>query len=122
MSTTTATLDQVISTLTGYRYAYTDEHALHRGIDAALTVAGIQFVPEVNLSSRDRIDYVAGTVGIEVKVKGSTAALRRQLTRYATHPTIQQLLVVTTLRRHRELPTSISGIPVTVLVVGGGLS
>jgi hypothetical protein len=115
-------ISRIIAALRGHAYLYTDEHALHRAIDEALTEAEIPFAPEVNLSARDRIDYLAGDIGIEVKVKGNVDTLRRQLTRYALHPTIREFLVVTTVRAHRQLPEFILGRRVTVLVVGGGLS
>lgn len=118
------TVDQLLGAITAVlstsRYFYTNEVDLHRHIDKTLTRVGIPFEGEVRLSPRDRIDYMVGPLGVEVKVAGKTEPLRRQLARYAEHDQVEALLVVTTQRRHRiELPTHIGGKTLSVLVVGG---
>lgn len=110
----------VITALRAHRFNYTDEHDLHRGIDAALTAADVEYATEVRLSARDRIDYVIGRLGVEVKVKGTTDALRRQVTRYTEHDAIDEVLVITTLRRHaHQLPALINGKNVWTIHLGG---
>jgi hypothetical protein len=101
------------------RYNYVDEVGLHVGIEAALRAAGYDPQPEVRLTPHDRIDFLVGRVGVEVKIKGTRDALHRQLLRYAASPHVDELLAVTTVRAHRGLPGRIGGKPVTLLVVGG---
>lgn len=114
-----STVEQITSALAAGTFTYVDEVDFHRGIDTALTAAGIDFTPEVRLNSRDRIDYLIGTVGVEVKIKGTTDALRRQITRYADSPLVDELLVITTRPRHMDLHRKVlAGKPVTVLAIG----
>jgi len=91
------------------------EDNLQQSMAAAFTRAGLAFEREVALSAADRIDFVLGEIGIEVKVDGSAPALIRQLQRYAQHGRLRALLVVTTRARLMQLPAELSGKPVHVL-------
>lgn len=102
---------------TGYRYARETE--LQQGIEKRLRGADYDVRTEVRLSGRDRIDFLVSEVGIEVKVRGSRDALVRQLIRYAAHPQIAELLVVTTRVHHHGIPTVLGGKPVQLLQIGG---
>jgi hypothetical protein len=101
------------------RYVYAQETELHLGLEAAMRAAGFEPVPEVKLNRRDRIDFLIGRVGVEVKIKGTRDALHRQVLRYAESPLVDELLVITTVRAHRGLPAEIGGKPLSVLVIGG---
>jgi hypothetical protein len=101
------------------RYTYAQETELHLGLEAAMRAAGFEPVPEVKLNGRDRIDFLIGRVGIEVKIKGTRDALHRQVMRYAESPLVDELLVITTVRAHRGLPAEIGGKPLSLLVIGG---
>ena len=62
----------------------TTELAAQRGIREALERDGLEVSCEVPLSRRDRIDLLAGPVGIEVKIRGGARReILRQLERYA---------------------------------------
>jgi hypothetical protein len=104
--------------LTKFRFAVTDEDAMQRGISLALDREGVKHQREVRRGS-DRIDFVVGRVGIECKVDGSTSALTRQLFRYSEWAELDELLVVTSLDRHRSVPSEINGKPVTVHLARG---
>jgi hypothetical protein len=101
------------------RYHYRDEDRLHAGIEQVLADGGVNATAEARLSGRDRIDFLAGPVGIEVKIAGSAADVTRQLRRYATHPEIGALVLVTTRARHRALPRQIGGKPLRVVFLSG---
>lgn len=90
------------------------EGDLQDSIARVLTGCGIDFDREVRLNSADVIDFVVGTTGIEVKIKGSLPALTRQLHRYAQHDRIQSLVVVTNRARLRSVPDVLNGKPVAV--------
>ena len=64
-------------------------------IARALARAGIEAEREVALDGASRIDFLAGVVGVEVKVKGQRRAIWRQLDRYAAHPRIGALVLAT---------------------------
>jgi len=106
-------LDQVSSAIRGHRFRYSDEEDLQEGIAAVLTAAGLDVQREVILDERDRIDLLVGSVGIEVKVAGSAEDALRQLVRYAQHPEIEQLVLVTS--QYQRLPKVAGGKPLTTI-------
>lgn len=87
--------ERVVQALGSYRFNFTKESELQDGIEAVLERESVKAKREVRLSPRDRIDFLAGTVGIEVKTAGSSANLLRQLARYAEHEAVRSLVVVT---------------------------
>lgn len=105
-------MDAVSRVLRGHRYVYASEGELQQQLADVLAGAGVPVAREVRLTPRDRIDLLAGDVGIEVKVKGARVPLR-QLQRYAAHPRVAGLLLVTT--RAAELPPTIGGKPAGVV-------
>lgn len=72
-------LEELINLTIGHRFNYTDEAELQAGIATMLNDAGVSFIREVTLSRQDRIDFLIGDIGIEVKVGGSLAAVTRQV-------------------------------------------
>jgi hypothetical protein len=110
---------QIATLISRTRFRYHDEHVLQAGIAQVLAAAGIAAVAEVRLTDRDRIDFLATPVGIEVKVAGTPAAVERQLRRYAASPQIEALILVTNRARHRSVPREIGGKPVRVVFLSG---
>jgi hypothetical protein len=84
------------------------EYDLHALVSAALLRAGIDAVHEYRLAPRCRIDFLCGTIGIEVK-KGrpDRRALLAQLSRYLGHDALTGIIVVT--QRAVALPPHIAG-------------
>lgn len=107
--------------LNRWRFTDTDEHALQAGIDQALREAG--YVPrrEVILSPRDRIDFMIGHLGIEVKVAGTAATVIRQLRRYAAHPDIDSLMLVTTRVQLSALGGCSLSVPLRIVTIMRGI-
>jgi hypothetical protein len=112
-------LAAVLTVLKRHRYCYQDEHQLQEGLAQALTLGGLPAEREVRLSARSRLDIRTGRVGIEVKVAGTADAALRQLRRYAEHPDLDALVLVTTRAAHRALPDQIGGKPLAVFYQGG---
>lgn len=103
------------------RLRYANEDELQEGLAAALTAAGARVEREVRLTSRDRIDLLVGTIGIEVKIAGDARRVERQLERYAASDRVTDLILVTNRARHTP-PGMIDGKPVTrILLLGAGL-
>lgn len=112
------------------RFTYSTETDLQLAIDALLrheqTLGHpvIAYDREHRLDPHNRIDFIvtmrAGTdqphthVGIEIKIGGALAAVQRQLTRYASFPSIDELLLVTNRATHHGIPTEIDGKPVVL--------
>lgn len=113
------TPDLIEAAVRGGRYCYSQETELHLGLEAALRGAGLDPRPEARLNGRDRIDFLVGRVGVEVKIAGSRDAVHRQVLRYAASPVIDELVVITTVADHRGLPTTIAGKPLSVVLIGG---
>lgn len=112
----------VRTALNGLRFRYRHELDLHAGLAQAFERAGIDYEREVRVAG-GFIDFlIAGQLGVEVKIKGSTAALGRQLARYAAEDRITELLVLTTRPQHRyvTLESSLArvGKPITVHTLG----
>lgn len=113
----------VVAALASVALTYTDEVSLHEDMSRVMSAAGIGHAREVRLTARDRIDFLtADGVGIEVKVAGSLAAVTRQMTRYAAHPGVHELVLVTTKAAHHAIPRTLGGVPVALhSLIGQGL-
>jgi hypothetical protein len=107
-------MDEILSALSTLRIpVMPEERALHRLIADALAQADVAATHEAMIAPRCRIDFLAGSIGIEVKRgKQSAAALRRQAARYLDSPALEALILVTT--DGVRLPARIGGKPVVV--------
>lgn len=76
---------------------------------------------EVVLGPKDRIDFLLGGIGIEVKTDGSLTAIMRQLHGYAQYDAVRSLILVTNRARHRPCPGRMNGKMVTVVFIGGAV-
>ena len=109
----------VIAALSGKRYTYNAEIRLHAGLPAPLDDRDIAYERELHVTG-GRIDFVVGSVGVEVKIKGSVDALRRQIERYSEDDRFAEFLVVTTKPIHRAVNgVTANGKRVRVLTIGG---
>lgn len=115
-------VDQVLDVLRSRRFCHTNENELQEGIFAAFQAAGLNAWREVQLSGRDRIDFLVDRIGIEVKVAGSASKALRQLERYALSDQIDELVLVTDRIQAGAQPATINGKPLRVLHLLGGLS
>lgn len=107
----------LVATIRARSYDITSEAALQDGIARALEQAEIAFDRETVLSPRDRVDFLVGDTGVEVKIGGGQTALIRQLHRYAQSPQIGQLLVVSTDPSLFPLPATLGGVDVLTLLL-----
>ena len=115
----TAQVSQITAAISANRYRYSQETRLHDAIEQVLADSEIAAVREARLTSAERIDFLAGRVGIEVKIAGRAPDVLRQLRRYAASPDIDGLVLVTTRARHRGMPREIGGKPVRVVWLSG---
>lgn len=103
-------------------FSSANEGDLQAGIAEVLRGASIPFEREAVLGDGDRIDFLCGRLGIEVKVDGSISEVTRQLWRYAQHPEISVLMLVTVRAKHIGLPREINGKPIRIVVLLRGLA
>lgn len=112
------TARQVRDALARYRMPVSVERELQDAVERALRAEKLEFKREVTRGA-DRIDFVVGSVGVELKVKGSAGDVLRQLERYALWTDLTELLLVTTKGAHRALPSVVGGKPLTIHVPRG---
>ncbi len=118
-------LDQaeaICTLLRSYRFACTREAELQDAIERVLVDAGYPVVREKRLSRKDRPDFYVEGVAIEVKVDGSLTEVVRQLFRYADHPAVQALVLVTPRSSHTRVPSTICGKPTRLVHIIGALA
>lgn len=109
--------EAILARLRQFQFFYSTETDLQDAVEDALLGVNIACEREVRFNASDRIDVLAGDVGIEVKIKGSPASVLRQMRRYAELEGISELILVTTKHHHR-LPAKLNGKVVHRLVVG----
>lgn len=115
------TSPDLISTLSRLRFRFTTEKDLQDGFEKVFWENGIPFQREFSISERDRLDFLVDGIALEVKIKGSLPDLVRQISRYARHDDIREILVVGTPRWIPRVPEAIEGKPVYGLRLVGSL-
>lgn len=107
-------IDRIMQAILRLHFNYADEIGLQEGIEQALARANIENRREVVLAPRDRIDFMVGRIGIEVKVAGNADRALFQLERYANSGEIDGLLLITT-RSWAAFPDCVGGKPLEVI-------
>ena len=105
----------IASTLDHHHFRFSNEYELHAGVAQVLTSMGLEFHKEVLLAPKNRIDFLVGRIGIEIKIDMSLAGVTRQLWRYADSDQIEAIILVTTRHAHRALPLEMKGKPIFVV-------
>ncbi len=110
--------EAIANVLRGASLRFGSEKILQAGIEDALTKAGFPVRREVILAPKDRIDFLVGGVGIEVKIGGTLNDAIRQLHRYAASDKVSELLLVTSRLLLARVPSELDGKPVYAVYVG----
>lgn len=87
------------------RFTLATEKDVQAEIDQVLRSTVPNHRREVVLDDKNEIDFMVGSVGIEVKIKGNKSAIFKQLQRYCEFDEITDLIFVT---------SKTVGIPVTI--------
>lgn len=113
----TQDIRQILDALGSLRIApQPEEFEIHTAIAHALKQAGIEYNHEYRLAPGQRIDFMCGRIGIEVKKNRPVAAqLRIQLTRYLQSSALDAVIVV--LQKPCVLPKYLCGKPLYVLAL-----
>lgn len=116
-------LDILSRTLRSHRFTFPSEYVLQEGIARVLLDAGIPHEREHGLG-RDRVDFFLdfqpeGGIALEVKIDGSLSSVTRQLHRYAQHPDVRAIVLVTTRAMHDRMPPEMGGKPLLVIHLEG---
>jgi len=115
--------EDICRALYNTQYHYHSEKELQHGVGQVLSGLGLVFKPEYSLAPRDRIDFLIideSSIGIECKSddsKGGTslASVTRQLMRYVQSPLVSELILLTTMSKHKNLPNSMNGKPLYIV-------
>lgn len=109
---------RVVETIKRARVDLSDEKRTQRDIAEVLEAHQIPHEREVKLSKKDIVDFMVGTVAVEVKLKTGTSKMDiyRQLQRYAESPKVSALILVTNLSM--GLPETINGKPAYFISLG----
>ena len=107
------TAEQVLLALSAIRAPQAqDEYDLHGLVAAALQQADIAFRHEAPLAPRCRIDFLCGTVGIEIKRgRPDRVPVEKQLRRYAETGQVTALVLLSE-KTLPSLPGFVAGVPV----------
>jgi hypothetical protein len=116
------TVARIMEVLASRSFRFVTEDDLQRGLAEAFTADGIPFEREVPLTKRDRIDFVTGQIGVEVKIGGALSALTEQLLRYSKSDRVKELVLVTSHLRLGNLPLEIGGKRLTIVTLSRGFA
>ena len=109
-----------ITNVLGTRLDLSCEHSLQKNIQDIWDRYEIHYDREVQLSARDRIDFICSpSIGVEVKLRCPVKTIYRQLCRYAESPHVEALLLITA--KTVKMPGLINGKPVFVFPVARGM-
>lgn len=112
-------IDRLTTGLPQCRFSLVNERALQEGLAAYFDGEGIEYIREVPVTKLDRLDFLIGNVGVEVKIDSSPSEVTRQLHRYAECPRVAEILLITSRARHAAVPRELRGKPVRVIVLSG---
>jgi hypothetical protein len=112
-----STVETILSILKGHRLPLQNEKELQAKIKYILMNSPLIVDPEHRLDPENIIDFlINGSVGIEVKIKGSKKQIYRQCERYAYFSTIQSIVLIT--NKSVGFPQDINGKPCFVVNLG----
>jgi len=86
--------ERLISLIGSARLDLSTEGAVQRGMARLFEEERVAYEAEVVLAPSDRIDFLIGRVGVEVKIGHPRRAILRQLERYAKSDRVDTLLLV----------------------------
>lgn len=113
--------ERIVEILSSARFHVSDEGELHQAVAGLLRAGGIEAEHEVKIGPRERIDFLAGDVGMEIKVGGTHSHIAAQLSRYAECSRVRVLLLLTPRMRYLPLDgLALHGKRVRVVKLSGG--
>lgn len=95
----------------------TNEKNLQAEIAGRLQTHNIEFQKEVPVNG-GIIDFLCGSIGIEVKIKGTKRGIYRQCAAYTQDDEIKEFILLTS--KTCQLPKEINGVECTVLSLSAG--
>lgn len=112
------TAADIIRLLETHTWPLSDEKLLQQEIGDVFEAAALDFEREVRLGGGDIVDFMVGSVAVEIKIKGERRAIYRQLERYCAHEVVKRIILATNVPM--ALPIDINGKPASVAALGRG--
>lgn len=104
------TSTELITLFRTMRLDLSHEKATQRDIAEVLNRQCVEYEQEVRLSEKDIVDFMVGSIAIEVKMKTAVKqSVYRQLVRYAQHERVSELILLSNLSMN--LPEQLNGKP-----------
>lgn len=105
--------DSLVAILSDYTFRHTSEEELQRAVAQVLQSHEVPHEREARLDGLDRVDFlIRDSIAIEIKVDGSLSLVTRQIHRYLQCERVEGIVLLTSRRKHLNLPETISGKPV----------
>lgn len=108
-------VDDLAEDIRKYRFTFNNEKELQDQLAECFKEQRWQFTREVRLDG-DPIDFLFGTIGVEVKIGGSINGHLYQLKRYANHPKLTAIILIAT--KPFCVPETLSGKPCHCINLG----
>lgn len=112
-------MERVIKILSSKKFDLHNEKILQQQIESCLNKEGINFKREVELSKRDKIDFIVNIdgqkIGLEIKIDGNAKSIYKQLQRYCLHD-IDAIILAT--NKTVGLPEQINNKPTSIVKLG----
>ena len=115
------THSEIYHALAAFRIPFMTEARMQAAVAEILGSQGWDFTSEFRLSDTDRIDFLAGEVGIECKIAGGPTEVLMQCQRYTEHERVGSLILVTSRNTHRFDVDFLGGKAFSVVWVAGQL-
>lgn len=118
---------EILGNISLHQYHHSRERGLQDGIEQVLRRLGLDVRREHPLGDAGTIDFYLPEVRLGIEVKsgrtgGGPSKVAQQLARYAEHPDIAELAIVSTRASLRLLPHVLCGKPLNaVLLFANGL-
>jgi len=110
--------EEIVVVLRKQRFRLDNEKLLQSQVEAVLEQASIPAQREARLGPGDIVDFLAGDVAIECKIKGQRRAIYRQCERYCGFEAVGSLILLTNAAM--GMPPELCGKPVYFVDLGRG--
>lgn len=88
-------LEVILSILSDFTFDLEDEKQTQNQIETLFTRNLVPYKREYCLNAKNRIDFLSGNIGIEVKLKGRNSDVYNQIDRYLTFNELDSIILVT---------------------------
>ena len=110
------TAEAIVTLLRRHRFRMDNEKLLQGQIETVLKANDVAHAREHRLAPGDIVDFLAGDIAIECKIKGQRRAIYRQCERYCAFESVGSFILVTNAAM--GMPKEIAGKPIYVVDLG----